>query len=441
MSTSPTRTEAARIAEEGYLFGFPLVLTELTRQAQADPSKQSALGSAPPNQFAHLRTFPPGDFRTVVRPNFDTLYSTLWYDVREEPLIVAVPDMGDRYFMLPFLDMWTDVFAVVGSRTTGSAAGTYALARPGWTGALPEGITRIDAPTPVGWVIGRTQTNGPADYAAVNAIQDAYSAVPLSTWLGGAATADPAPEAAGDGDPLDRVLAMSGVELLDRAAALMAQNPPHLVDQPVVARLRRLGVVAGRPFDTAALDPEVRDVVDAAARNAARRMTEMQPHLAPVVHGWATMTSAIGVYGTDYLRRAVIAKVGLGANLAEDAVYPLLLRDADGEAPLGDTDYVLHFDAGALPPADAFWSVTMYDGEGFPVTNPLERYALGDRDPLQYNEDGSLDLIIQHQDPGPSRRSNWLPSPSGPIGVTMRLYDPRTEVLDGTWAPPPLVRA
>jgi len=148
----------------------------------------------------------------------------------------------------------------------------------------------------------------------------------------------------------------------------------------------------------------------------------------------------MGSYGASYLQRANIARIGIGANLVEDAVYPLLLHDSSGDEPVGDHNYVLHFDADRLPPVDAFWSVTMYDGEGFPVLNPLDRYALGDRDPLVYSDDGSLDPNIGHESPGPDRESNWLPAPLGPLGVTMRLYAPRPEILDGRWDPPPLKR-
>jgi hypothetical protein len=160
------------------------------------------------------------------------------------------------------------------------------------------------------------------------------------------------------------------------------------------------------------------------------------PKLNPVVNGWSIGRSNMGVYGTNYLYRAVIAMVGLGANLVEDAVYPLLLHDGSGDEPVGDHNYVLHFDADQLPPVDAFWSVTMYDAEGFPVPNPLDRYALGDGDPLNYNDDGSLDLYIGHESPGTDREPNWLPAPLGPLGVTLRLYAPRPEILDGRWNPP-----
>jgi hypothetical protein len=175
-----------------------------------------------------------------------------------------------------------------------------------------------------------------------------------------------------------------------------------------------------------------------APTRARERMSAVEPRLSPIVNGWSLPTFGMGVYGTDYLRRAVVAKIGLGANLVEDAIYPVLYADANGSTPDGRTDYVLRFEAGSLPPADAFWSVTMYDDEGFPVPNEIDRYAIGDRDELRFNADGSLDLYLQHDDPGGDRTSNWLPGPRGPLGVTLRIYGPRPEALDGSWAPPPL---
>jgi len=202
--------------------------------------------------------------------------------------------------------------------------------------------------------------------------------------------------------------------------------------------MARLGLRPGTPFSLEAVDAAA---IEAAPAATQRRMQAAEPRLNPLVDGWGFATSGVGVYDTDYLRRAVVAKFDLGANPPDDAVYPVAYLDADGAVPSGDRDYVLHFGAAALPPADAFWSVTMYDGAGFPVPNGLERYAIGDRDPLHYNPDGSLDIFIQHEDPGEERRPSWLPSPRGPLGITMRLYDPRPEVLDGGWTPPPLVKA
>ena len=441
MTTAPETGsgQLVRIVEDAYLFGFPIVLMEVTRQITTNVPAGLKPGFGPMNLFTHMQAFPPGDFKEVVRPNFDTLYSILWFDLSDEPIVISVPDTAGRYYMLPFMDMWTDVFALVGRRTTGTAAGQYALVGPGWSGTLPDGVERIDAPTSIGWVVGRTQTNGTADYAAVREVQDGFVATPLSAWPAAPAVPTSMQDDSIDMTtaPVDQVLSLSGAELLRRTADLMLHHPPHLVDQPLLARMRRLGLVAGEPFDIDALDTGTRDAIEAGAVSAQARMERLTA-MHPVVDGWSQPTFTMGVYGTDYWRRAIIAKIGLGANLVEDAVYPVLFHDAAGNTPVGEVDYVLHFDADALPPVDAFWSVTMYDGDGFTAPNDLDRYALGDRDPLVYNADGSLDLYLQHTDPGDDRRANWLPAPAGSLGITMRLYDPRPEVLDGTWTPPPL---
>jgi hypothetical protein len=445
VSTAADRHTAdlARIAEEAYLYLYPAVTMDVTRRVAVNVPAGARPGFGPMNRFSHLRAFPPGDFKEVVRPNFDTLYSLVWFDLRDDPVVVSVPDTGGRYYMLPMLDMWTDVFAVVGSRTTGTEAGHYALVRQGWAGRLPRGVGRIDAPTPLGWIVGRTQTNGAADYRAVNAIQDGFVATPLSAWPGEAeaieSTVDPQVDMATA--PLVQVDSMSGADFIAYGAELMRLHPPHVVDQPILARLARLGLQPGRPFSTTDSGADVLAAIEQAPAAAQRRMTDAVSRLSPVVNGWAMPTFGMGTYGTGYLRRAVVARVGLGANLVEDAVYPVAYFDDSGDVPNGDHDYVLHFDAGSLPPGDAFWSVTMYDADGFTVPNVIERYAIGDRDPLRFNGDGSLDLYLQHDDPGDERRDNWLPAPRGPLGVTLRIYSPRPEALDGTWAPPRLMRA
>lgn len=433
--------ELARIGEEAFMFGFPLVLMEATRRLSSSVPPGVRPGFGPMNAFHHMRAFPPGDFREVVRPNFDTLYSLMWWDVSDEPLVISVPDTGGRYYMLPFLDMWTDVFALVGSRTTGTAAGHVALTASGWDGELPDGVERIEAPTPVGWVVGRIRTDGAADYEAVHRVQDGFRATPLSAWPGEAPMAAPTSPGVDYRDPLAHVLGLSGTELLRQVVELANRYGVHAIDQPVLARLRRLGVRIGEPLDVDGLDAGQRAAIEAGADAARRRMREIEPRLFPKVNGWSQPTYLLGSYGTAYLHRAAVAQSGLGANLVEDAVYPVLFEDQDGRTPSGDEDQVLRFAAGELPPADAFWSVTMYDAEGYPVPNELDRYALGDRDPLAYGDDGSLEIYVQHDDPGPDRRSNWLPAPRGPIGLTLRLYDPRPEVLDGRWSPPPLERA
>lgn len=424
------------VSHEAYIYLYPLVTMEVTRRQLANIPPGTREGFGPPNQFHHLRTFPDADFRAVVRPNFDTLYSSAWLDLTRGPVIVEVPDSDDRYYMMPMLDMWTDVFANPGKRTTGTGAQTFVVTAPGYSGDLPAGATPIAAPTPHVWVIGRTQTNGPADYAAVNAFQDGLRI----TELAGPSTFVIDESVDTTTEPLRLVDAMSAAEFFTLAARTMAVNPPHRSDFSQMARMSLLGVAPGVDFDADRFDAAELAEIEAGAKAAQAALHAGVARLAVPVNGWAMLTDTMGVYGNEYFRRAVITLVGLGANPAQDAVYPLLVADADGKPTVGDHDYVIHFDADQLPPAQAFWSITMYDAEGFQAPNELNRFAIGDRDPLVFNPDGSLDIYMQHGDPGPDRRANWLPAPTGPVGITMRLYAPAPAALDGTWHPPAVRR-
>jgi hypothetical protein len=423
--------EATEIAAQAYVYFYPLVIMDVTRRQPG-----------PVNAFIHLRAFPTADFKLVVRPNFDTLYSSAWLDLTKEPMIISTPDTGGRYYLMPMLDMWTDVFAAPGKRTSGTTAAHFAVVRAGWTGKLPAGVVRIEASTPHVWVIGRTQTDGPADYAAVHKIQDGYTITPLSQWGHAAAlfrlASNPTDVKT---SPLSTVNAMPPLDYFKYAVELMKSNPPHLTDWSMISRLKRIGIEVGKSYEPERLGPALQEALKRGAAEGRATMDEKLPTLARLVNGWQMNIDTMGVYGNSYLKRAVVARVLLGANQPEDAVYPLIVNDADGNTPTGDHDYALHFAADALPPVEAFWSLTMYDGAGFPVANPLRRFAVGNRDPLHYNADGSLDLYIQHDDPGGGKSANWLPGPSaGRLGLTLRLYAPRPAVLNGDWAPPPLRR-
>jgi hypothetical protein len=397
----------------------------------------------PMNAFSHMRAFPPADFREVVRPNFDTLYSSAWLDLTQEPMIVSAPDTDGRYYLLPILDMWSDVFAVPGKRTSGTGAAHFGIVPSGWTGTLPDGVQRIEAPTPQLWMIGRTQTNGPADYAAVNQVQDGYRITPLSQW---GQTIQPVPVAIDPTvdmttPPLTQVNTLTAAQYFSYGADLMKLHPPHITDWSTIARLGRLGLVPGQSFDLDQATPAVQAGLEQAVVDGLKLMYAKLPTLARIVNGWQMNTDTMGVYGDYYLKRAIVAMVGLGANQPQDAIYPLNVADADGQPMDGSKAYVLHFDQATLPPVEAFWSITMYDADGFQVANALNRFAIGDRDALTYNADGSVDLYIQSQSPGADRESNWLPAPAqGLLGLTMRLYAPKAEALDGRWAPPAVKR-
>lgn len=433
---------AKEIAIEAYVYLYPLVTMDVTRRVMTNVPPGVKPGLGPMNLFHHMRTYPDVNFRDVVRPNFDTLYSSAWLDVTREPIIVSVPDTGGRYYLLPILDMWTDVFAVPGKRTSGTGAANYAIVPAGWKGTLPAGVERIDSPTPYMWIITRTQTNGPKDYDAVQAVQDGFKVASLSqfgkTPQNAAFTPDPTVDM--KTPPLNQVNGMPAAKYFAYAAELMKLHKPHATDWSTIARLRRIGIVPGESFDIAKADPAVRQALEQAPAEALKRMEMAAPKLAKVVNGWQMNTDTMGAYGNFYLKRAVIAMIGLGANQPDDAVYPLNVADADGKPLDGGNRYVMHFDKKELPPVGAFWSITMYDAEGFQSANPINRFAIGDRDALKFNPDGSLDIYIQHDTPGAERESNWLPCPTGPLGVTMRLYAPKPEVLDGRWVPPSITR-
>jgi hypothetical protein len=444
-SSSPAQSTSAEetqnIAEEAYVYLYPLITMDVTRKqlTNLDP-KVSPLGG-PANAFTHLRAFPTADTRAVVRPNFDTLYSSAWLDLTGGPVVVSTADTGGRYFLLPMLDLWTDVFAVPGKRTNGTGAANFALVPPGWSGNLPEDIERIDAPTRHVWVIGRTQTNGAKDYDAVHKVQDGYRVTLLADWGKAPRKIEQKIDPTVDTrtEPLEQVNEMPALEYFRHGAELMKQNPPHATDWSILARMIRIGLKPGKSFDGSRVSA---DALAAGAAAGLRSMQEKMTTLARVTNGWQMNTETMGVYGNSYLKRAIVALVGLGANQPEDAIYPLNVSDADGKPVVADNKYVLHFSKDELPPVDAFWSLTMYDAQGFQVANPLNRFAIGDRDALQFNADGSLDLYIQNESCGSDRDSNWLPAPkSGPLGLTLRLYAPKPQALDGRWNPPAIRRA
>ncbi|MCA9802161.1 MAG: DUF1254 domain-containing protein [Cyanobacteria bacterium HKST-UBA02] len=436
--------EIKQIAAEAYIYAYPLVLMEITRLQGTNVAADAKPASGPMNEFHHFRTFPDANFKEVIRPNFDTLYSIAWLDVTREPVVVNVPDTAGRYYLLPMLDMWTDCFAVPGKRTSGTGAAQYLVASPSWKGELPEGAVRIDAPTPYVWVIGRTQTNGPKDYENVHKVQDGFTVTPLSQlgkkYTAPATKIDPTVDM--KTPPMIQVSKMSAKDFFELAARLMKLHPPHMADGSIALRIRRIGLVPGQDFDFDKLDAESKKAFEEGIALAVKTIKELAPGIARVVDGWQMNLETMGAYGISYFKRAVVALLGLGANQVLDAVYPLNLTDADGEPLHADRKYTIHFAKETLPPVDAFWSVTLYDGDGFPVPNDIDRFAIGDRDDLQFNKDGSLDLYIQSQSPGKDLESNWLPAgKSGPITLTMRLYAPKVDVLSGKWSPPPVKKS
>ncbi|HEX5931487.1 MAG TPA: DUF1254 domain-containing protein [Methyloceanibacter sp.] len=441
-TASLTEEEAQAIGVDAYLYFYPLITMDLTRKQLTNQEPTPGGIGGPMNRFSNIGAFPTADMKVVVRPNFDTLYSSGWLDLTKEPVVVSAPDTGGRYYLLPMLDMWTDVFASPGWRTTGTQAANFLVTPPGWSGTVPDGFTRIDAPTPYVWVIGRTKTDGPADYDAVHKIQAGYKVTPLSQW----GKEPAAPEVKIDPSidmktpPKTTVDTMKAGPFFAYAAELLKLHPPHITDQPIIARLKRAGFEVGKSFDLDTADPAVKKGFEGAPETAQKLMAWKLPTIARVTNGWSMNTDTMGVYGNYYLKRAIVTQLGLGANLPADAVYPLNLGDDSGKPLDGASNYTIHFDKGQTPPTDAFWSITLYDNDGFQVANALNRFAVSSWMPFEYNPDGSLDLYFQNESPGADKEANWLPAPKGPFTLTMRIYAPRGDALTGKWNPPPVTK-
>lgn len=432
--------EARETAREAFVFGLPLVYiaTQLDVASHVAKAEQSR---APLNQFAHFREFPDASNKTIVGLNVDTLYSAASLDVAPEPLVLSVPEMGDRFWIMQLIDAWNNVPHAPGSRTAGGAGGRFVIAGPEWRGAVPAGMTELRMPTNLALLAGRTYTKGPGDYAAVHALQDQYQLVPLSRWGERYTAPENVPLKPGvDGEtPVPRQInALSAEAFFGRLNNLLARNPASPADAPVLARAAKLGIQPGANFDIGVFSPEVRAAIEAGVRAGQQDIRDEERRLGDFINGW-TVALDLGRYGTKYTYRAAWTLFGVGGNLAEDAIYPLSVVDGDGNPYDAAKSYVLHFTREQLPPVTAFWSLTLYDSESYLVPNPINRSALGDRSDLSYGADGSLTLYIQSQSPGKSRDANWLPAPqTGGFKLALRLYGPKREVFDRTWAPPPV---
>ena len=437
--------EAINIAVDAYIYGYPLVTFEMVRKQQTNVATADA-EHAPMGQMIKMRTYPAVDNHCCAAPNADTLYTEVWLDVSKEPWILGIPDMGDRYYIVPMLDGWSEVFNVAGSRTTGGKAQTYAITGPGWSGALPQGVTQVKSPTAMVWVLGRIYSSGtPEDYEAVHALQDRFSVVPLSAY------GKPYTPPSGVVDVgIDmKTSVRKQVNDLDIIAyfktltELMKINPPTAQDAPILARMARIGLTPGRDFDPGKLgflDYEALKIVPKLA------VLEMGLHLTrqQTTNGWLYFTKGVGNFGTDYLLRGMANLLGPGWNRPQDATYPLSQKDAnDDEYDGANYKYVVRFEKGQLPPAEAFWSLTMYGSDFFFVANSINRYDLAQRNRLVANPDGSVELYIQAESPGIDKEANWLPAPNGKFVLVMRIYSPRAtqpSILDGSWTPPAVRR-
>ena len=429
------------LATDAYIYGYPLVTVEMTRRVATNVAKPEAT-RGPMGQLIRFREYPNASFHDVTAPNADTLYISAFFDVGNEPWVLSIPEMKDRYYLMPMLDGWTTVFQVPGTRTTGTAAQTYAITRADWSGTLPDGVKQLKSPTNIVWLLGRIYCTGtPEDYAAVHKLQDECKLVPLSAY------GKPYTPPEGKVDPSidmktavrDQVNRMDAVAYFTLLAQLMKTNPPSSADAPALAKYAKIGLVPGKDFDASKLRADFAKRIPEIAFDRIMLQYKINKDVKDV-NGWG-YTTKTGLYGTDYLMRALVTAIGLGANRPQDAVYPISLKDAEDRSYEGANKYVIHFDKGELPPVEGFWSVTMYNSQYFFVANPINRYSISPRQKLKSNTDGSVDLLVQKDSPGADKESNWLPAPDGKFILMMRMYWPEEtapSILDGTWTPPPV---
>jgi hypothetical protein len=439
--------EAIDIATDAYIYGYSLITTEVTRVQMTNVPGATEL-KAPMNSFFNVKRYPPGDYRGVSAPNADTLYSVAWLDLKE-PIVLTHPEMGKRYYLFPIYSLWMPVIESLGSRTTGEKAGTYLLTGPGWDGQVPAGMKQIKSPTRYTLILSRTYADGTdADYQAVNALQEQYNVVPLSGWgkpyTYKAPPVDPNPGFSMTAAPQAVILGMDTSEYFNRMAKLMGSDaPPAQEDAPILERMAKIGIVPGKTFEMDKLNPAVQAALKDLPQTALKSIEANKDAMGKVVDGW--VVSMVGEYGTDYLKRAYVAAFGWPANLKDDAVYPYTEVDSTGAKLTGANKYTLTFAKGHTPPADGFWSITMYmiDQGWWFVPNPLNKFTVSMRNNPKFNDDGSLTLYFQNESPGKDKEANWLPAPKGDFIPMLRMYWPKEaspSILNGTWKAPSVQR-
>lgn len=445
-----TLEEARAIATDAYVYGYSLITTEITRVQMTNvPAATDAL-RAPMGMFSNVPRYPAADYRGVSAPNADTLYSFAWLDL-SEPQVFSHPDLGSRYHIFEVVDLWmSDLANSPGSRTSDGTAANYLFTGPGWSGEVPDGMTHIPVATQYMVLAGRIFADGSeADFKVVNAIQDQLKVTPLSAWgtdfTPVAAPVNESPPFSMTDKPQEVIADLGTKGYFDMMADLMCKAaPPADQDAPILAEMARIGIVPCEEFDLSALDSATQNALKDLPQEAVKKIEGNVGAMGEKVNGWI-ISKGLGVYGTDYLKRATVAAFGWPANRQEDAVYPYTTVDSTGATLSGANSYTLTFPKGEEPPVKGFWSITMYevDNGWWFVPNSLNKFTVSPRDNLVANEDGSVTLYFQTQSPGPDKEANWLPAPQGDFLPMLRMYWPQEadpSIIDGSWSPPEIMK-
>jgi hypothetical protein len=439
-----TPEEAKQIAEEAYIFAYPMLDNYKMMFAQAIYT-QSPAYEAPFNQLKHKSILLGPEYTAIVRPNNDTFYSIIWLDLRTEPMILQVPAIRDkRYYSFQLIDLYTHNFDYIGTRATGFDAGTFMIASANWQGEKPENVNQvIRTGSNFAVALGRTQVYGPDDVEAAIAVQKGFKTMPLSQFMG---TDAPAPAAQLD-FPVWNTKQSKSAGFIGYLNFLLGQLKLNPSESELFERFSKIGVEPNKIFDPEKVNPDILAPIEAGVSNALLKIEEKTKTLGEQNNGWMQIS---GVFGTreamqgKYLTRAAAAYFGLWGNTLDEAFYPECSLDADGEVlDTSKYNYVLHFEADQLPPVKAFWSLSMYKlPEQLFIENSINRYVISSATKgLKYSDDGSLTVYLQHESPGADVESNWLPAPNGPFSLQARLYWPKPEALNPLYVPPPVRKA
>ncbi|MFK7730871.1 MAG: DUF1254 domain-containing protein [Pseudomonadales bacterium] len=421
---------AYSLGVQAYVYAYPLVHTNKFRWIWH--SKDSPMYRGPANQLNHNRVLMNAETTVAATPNNDTLYTLAFLDLSEAPLIIEVPAIKDRYYTIQLADMYATNFASFGSRT-GAAAGKYLMVPPGWQGEVPEGIEKVyESTTPWTMFLLRILVDGKADIPAVNALQDQFRLLTVD--------GKPSPAYAGKiPDLVDPANPADAWRVINRE---LASNPPIPAHESYLSQFSNIGIGIDLPIKLSDLDAETSKGLSRAAETAHQIVTAQAADISSVnLNHWGYPKQDIGRYGSDFAYRAAVTLMGLMANQPEEAVYLSSYTDVEGQALDGTKHYRMHFPADNLPPANAFWSATMYDSATYAFSgNKLNRFSIGDRtERLKYNQDGSLDIFIGPTVLDEGEISNWLPTPDGPFYMFLRVYNPETSVIEQTWEPPGVI--
>ena len=436
---------AVGLVTQAYLYSYPSMTMDYTHKVSANVEVSNGLAKAPINQWGSMHQFPKAGYTSVVRPNLDTFYSVIYADLSDGPLYIEIP-ATERYYLIPILNAHGDVIESLGSRTTGQGALKIALLGPNFDGQVDSDLTVIRSTTSLNWLLGRISAKNNEDgKLVVSEFQSKLVAKPLSERnnLQYRTPKGTINQQYVGLTPMDVVDDMDIVQYLNESMALLVNNPGYAEDAPLLTKLQKIGFKAGGSFDINQFNKATQAAIQKVPQSIAGAFAKMtaNPPTKNLQNGWNVITSGLGEYGTEYFLRAYVTKIGYGANQAVDAIYPNAAVDTDGQKFNGSYKYLLHFPADNIPPVNGFWSLTMYDTKGFLVDNVIDRYNLSSMKDLTYNEDGSLDLLVQFDRPE-NNESNWLPSP--PAGehfeLTFRMYYPQDTVLNRTYILPGVKR-